>query len=135
MSDSKKRDEIHRIVEALDDVPLGEGGDAAKRLGIDVKKWAGAIRDRIAVADRDDRARRFEAAQRAFSEDVARYDARSSEPRRSIEENRRIMRDLVARVPRESGTATVHFHKFEEATEDELAEMIKALRHLLGEDE
>jgi hypothetical protein len=137
MSDPKEKDDIRALVDALDDVPIDEqeGREAVKRLGIDVKKWAGAIRQRVAAADEGDRVRRFDEARRAYREDAARYEAKEAEPKRSIEESRAVMRALIARVPRESGIAAAHFHKFEEATEEELAEMIKALRHLLNEDE
>lgn len=136
MTDPTKKDDIEAVIEALDDVPVDEqeGRDAVKRLGIDVKKWAGAIRGRVAAADDADRSRRFDEARRAYREDSVRYSAEKSEPKRSIEESRAVMRSLIARIPRE-GAAVVHFHKFEEATEEELAEMIKALRHLLNEDE
>jgi hypothetical protein len=50
----------------------------------------------------------------------------------SISDQMAIMKSLLARAP--TNTA-IHYHKFEEATADELAEMIRALRHLLGEDE
>jgi hypothetical protein len=112
-----------------------EGRDAVKRLGIDVKKWGGAIQQRVAAADEADRVRRFDDARRAYSEDAARYDAKKAEPKRSIEESRAVIRALMVRVPHEGAAAVAHFHKFEEATEEELAEMIKALRHLLNEDE
>jgi hypothetical protein len=137
MSDAKKKQEIETLIEALDDVPIdeAEGREATKRLGIDVKKLAGSIRDRIAVADGTDRARRFDDARQVYREHAARYDAKPAEPRRSAEEQRAIVRSLVARVPRESAPAVANFHKFEQATEEELAEMIKALRHLLNEDE
>ena len=137
MTDPKKKDDIKALIEALDDVPVDEqeGRDAVKRLGIDVKKWAGAVRQRVAAADEADRARRFDDARQAYREDAARYDAKKAEPKRSIDESRGVMRALIARVPREGAAAVAHFHKFEEATEEELAEMIKALRHLLNEDE
>jgi len=137
VSDPKGKKPIEALVEALDDVPLDEAdaGNAAQRLGIDVKKWAGAIRQRVAAADESDRAARFNEARRAYADDAARYDAKKPEPKRSVEEQRATMRALMARIPRASATAAVHFHKFEEATEEELAEMIKALRHLLNEDE
>jgi hypothetical protein len=137
MSDRKKKDDIEALIEALDDVPVDdqEGRDAVRRLGIDVKTWAGAIRQRVGAADEADRARRFDEARRAYKEDAARYDAKKAEPKRSIEESRAAMRALMARIPREGAAAVAHFHKFEEATEEELAEMIKALRHLLNEDE
>jgi hypothetical protein len=136
MTDPKKKDDIEALVEALDDVPVDEeeGRDAVKRLGIDVKKWAGALRQRVAAADETDRARRFDDARRVYREDAARYEAKKAEPKRSIDESRAVMRALMARVPREGAAAVAHFHKFEEATEEELAEMIKALRHLLNED-
>jgi hypothetical protein len=137
MSGPKPKQDIEALIEALDDVPVDDADarDPVKRLGIDVKQWAGAIRQRVAAADESDRAVRFAEARRAYAADAERYEAKKSEPRRSVEEQRATMRALMARIPRESGAAVVHFHKFEEATEEELAEMIKALRHLLKEDE
>src|ERR1700682_5369584 len=53
--DPKKKDDIEALVEALDAVPLDEadGRDPVKALGIDVKKWAGSIRQRCWMTELD----------------------------------------------------------------------------------
>jgi len=39
----------------------------------------------------------------------------------------------MRRAPNQSAVS-MHFHKYETATDEELAELTRALRHLLGED-
>jgi DNA-directed RNA polymerase specialized sigma24 family protein len=136
MTDQNQKYPVEAILDALDEEAVDETAAKAlvQRLGIDVKKWTGTIRQEIEKADREDRVQRFDAAKRSFEAESARYSAKASEPKRSLEAQQIEMRSLLARVPRDAAAA-VHFHKFEEASAEELAEMIKALRHLLGEDE
>ena len=135
MSESKERREIELLAEALDAVPDdAEGHETVERLGIDVKSWAAGIRGRVAAAVADERRRRFAGATAAYETDLEAYGRRSPEPKRSKERQQLLLRELIARVP-PAEAASVHFHKFEEATDDELAEMIRAVRHLLGEDD
>ena len=136
MNDPKVRKEIDALIEALDDAPISEadGREAVERLNVDVKVWARSVRERVADAEKAVRSRRFEVARQAYTTERASFEAKRAEPKRSLQEQRSVLRELVARVPRESATA-VHFHKFDEASAEELAEMIKALRHLLGEDD
>ena len=135
MSDSKTRTEIERLVEGLDEVPVSdaEGHDTVKRLGIDTKVWAASIRARVTAADAAQRRELFDQAKQTYLADVARLASRPSEPTATVEEQRRKVKALLAMAPREAAVS-MHFHKFEEATAAELAEMIKSLRHLLGED-
>ncbi len=133
MSESKTRREIERLVQALDDEPdEAEREEVVRRLGIDMKAWANDVRSRVADAAVKARQDRFAAARSAYEADLAALARRPAEPQRSLEEQRRVLRTLVARVP---DSAAVHFHKFEQATVEELAEMIRALRHMLGEDD
>lgn len=135
MSESKERREIELLVEALDAVPDdAEGREAVERLGIDVKSWAAGIRDRVAAAAAEERRRRFAGATAAYETDLAKYGRRAAEPKRSREQQQRLFRELVARVPT-AEAVSVNYHKFEEAADEELAEMIRAVRHLLGEDD
>lgn len=137
MSDTRQL-EIEALIEALDEEPIddADGTEAVKRLGVNVKAWALDVRQRIAKADKVDRSRQFDEARRVFREEATRYEGRRTEPTRSIAEQRAVLQQLMTRVPsNSSATVAVHFHKFEEATPEELAEMIKALRHLLSEDE
>lgn len=135
MSESKQRQEIALLAEALDAVPdEGEGREAVQRLGIDVKSWAADIRGRVAAAISEERRRRFASAAAAYQGDLERYARRRAEPTRPREHQQRYLRELLARVPAEQA-ASIQFHKFEKATDEEIAEMIRAVRHLLGEDD
>jgi hypothetical protein len=134
VSGPNERREIELIVDALDDeLPdATEGSEAVRRLGIDVKSWSASIKDRVAKANADARKSRFAQAAADYRQDLDALARRPVEQRRSKEEQQRVLRDLISRAPT---AASVHFHKFEEATSDELAEMIRTLRHLLGEDD
>jgi hypothetical protein len=134
MSSSTKKD-IERIVEAMDDEPIDD--DKAKEtvaaLGIDVKQMAAGLRAKVAAADAADRKRTFEAAQAAYAAEVERLERRKHEPKRSRDENLLAFRSLLAKVPPER--VAMHFLKYEAASDEELEELLRALRHLLGEDE
>jgi seryl-tRNA synthetase len=134
MSDSKTQREVELLVKALDDEPLtdDDGRDAVRRLGIDTKAWAADIRKRVATANEAERKERFDDARRAYQSELEQLNARQAEPARSLAEQRAEVKRLVARAPREM-VASMHALKFEQATEEELAEMIKSLRHLLGQ--
>lgn len=134
MSNSKTRTEIERLVETLDDVQISEdeGRDAIKRLGIDTKAWAKAIKAKVAEAVSNQRKARFDEARKAYAADLGKLASRRAEPRRSIEQQREKVKTLLGRAPREM-VVSMHFHKFEEATAEELSEMVRSLRHLLGE--
>jgi hypothetical protein len=137
MSESKSRREVELLIDALDDEDLPDdaaGEDAVRRLNIDVKGWAGEIRSRVANARVEARRQQFALADAAYQQDLAKLAQRAPEPARSLHEQRMVLEDLIARAPKSVANA-VHFHKFEEATSDELAEMIRSLRHLMGEDE
>jgi seryl-tRNA synthetase len=136
MSESKTKREIELLVKALDDEPLTDqdAHEVVRRLGIDTKAWAADIRKRVVDANDADRKERFEVARRAYTSELEQLSARKPEPTRSIAEQRAEVKRLLARAPREMA-ASVHAHKFEQATEEELAEMIRSLRHLLRDDE
>jgi hypothetical protein len=136
MSDSKTSREIELLVKALDDEPPTEDDarEAVKRLGIDTKSWADDIRKRVAAANDAERKERFAEARRAYRSELETLSTKKVEPARSLAEYRAEVKRLIARAPRDMA-ASVHAHKFEEATEEELAEMIRSLRHLLGDDE
>jgi hypothetical protein len=136
MSDSKTRHEVELLLQALDDEPLTDedARGAVRRLGIDTKAWAADIRKRVTAANEAERKERFDDAQLAYQEELERLNARRAEPARSLAEQRAELKRLVARAPREM-VASMHALKFDEATEEELAEMIRSLRHLLGDDE
>lgn len=134
MSTSKTHREVELLVKALDDEPLtaDDVSDAVRRLGIDTKTWAADIRKRVAAANDAERKEQFDVARRAYQSELERLNARNAEPARSLAGQRDVVKQLVARAPREM-VASMHALKFEQASEEELAEMIRSLRHLLGE--
>ncbi len=134
MSNSKTRTEIERLVEGLDEVHVSDadGQETVKRLGIDTKAWAASVRAKVAAADGAQREQRFADAKEAYQADVEQLASRRAAPSRTVDEQRRKVKALLEKAPRDA-TVSVHFHKFEQATTEELAEMIKSLRHLLGE--
>jgi len=136
MTDPKNRREVELLGQALDEEPVTDDHacDAVRRLGIDTKAWAANIRKRVATANEAEKKERFDEARRAYQSDLEKLNARKAEPVRSLAEQRAELKRLIARAPREM-TASMHAHKFEEATEKEVAEMIRSLRHLLGDDE
>jgi DNA-directed RNA polymerase specialized sigma24 family protein len=135
VSESKPRQELALLAEALDAIPdEGEGRDAVQRLGIDLKSWAADIRGRVAAAIAEERRRRFASAAAAYQGDLERYARRPAEPTRSRDHQQRYLREIMARVPA-GQAASIQFHKFEKTTDEEIAEMIRAVRHLLGEND
>lgn len=135
MSDAKFQQEIESLFDALEDEPItdGEVRDVVTRLGVDVKAWATEVRERVAAASDGERKERFDDARNAYRGELQQLNARSQEPARPLAEQRALVKRLLARAP-QGTTASVHAHKFEQATEQELAEMIRSLRHLLGDD-
>lgn len=137
MSDTKKK--LESLAEALDDAPIDEEEARAEvaRLGVDVKGLAARLRATVAKAGeataREAQQDKVEEARRAYAAEVERLERRKLETKATREEQLVTFRALLARAPRES--VAVHFHKYESATDEELSEMIRALRHLLGEDE
>lgn len=137
MSSTNHRDKLNRLVDALDDETT-HSGDAAearetvKRLGIDVKDMAAKLRAKVAAADAEDRKQRFDDAAAAYAREVERLERRKAEPKRPRAEQLVVLQGLLARAPQ---SVAMHFHKYEAASDDELAELVRSLRHLLNEDE
>lgn len=136
--DDENKRLLSLLADALDDaddpVDDAEAQAFTRRIGINVEALAASFRARVAAADAEDRAKRFSEAQGAFEAESASYTTRPREPRRSLEAQRAELSRLAARIPKDA-PVSMHYLKFDEATEDELAEMITALRHLLGDDE
>ena len=132
MSDKTRR-ELDRLEDDLEITEMSDGEVAAAtaRLPVSPKEWAAAIRAKVAVALEADRSARIEQARAAYKTDLGRLQSRAAEPSKSLVAQQLVMKDLLARAPE----ARVAYLKFEEATPEELAEMIRALRHLLGDDE
>jgi hypothetical protein len=132
---TKRKKELQAVVDALDEVPIDPADARAtvKRLGIDVKSLAKDLRARVASADSADARRRIDEARVAYAEEIERLERRKHEPARSRDEQLVVFRALLAKAPPES--VAVHFLKYASASDEELAELIRSLRHLLGEDE
>jgi hypothetical protein len=133
MSDTKKK--IESLVEALDESPVDdeEAKAAVEELGIDVKSFAARVREKVAAAEAAHAKKRIADARRALAEEVERLERRKMEPKKSREEQLATFRALLAKAPPQA--VAMHFHKYESASDEDLAELIRALRHLLGEDD
>jgi hypothetical protein len=132
---SKRRREIEALVEVLDDVPIDQehAREKVAELGIDVKSMAARMREKIADADAADRAKRIQVARVAYQAEVDRLARRKPEPKRDRDAQIATFKALVAKAP--PAAVGMHFHKYESATDEELAELVRTLRHLLGEDD
>ncbi len=132
---SNSRKHLEHLTEALDDVPIDDH-DVARtvgQLGIDVKSLAEELRQKVKDADAAERRQRIDAARAAYAREVERLERRKAEPRRPREEQLVVFRALLAKAPAQG--LAMHFLKYESASDDELAELIRSLRDLLGEDE
>ena len=135
----KTRRDIEAVVEALDDLPIEpeEAALVVKSLGIDVKQLASKLRGAVTDADERDRKKRFEEASLAYAaelerlERIGRVERQAPLPPREVQ--LATMRQLLQRAPQQS--VSMHFHKYETATDEELAELIRSLQHLLGDGE
>ena len=134
MSSTKTRDQLNRIVESLEDeaVDPKEARDAVARLGIDVKDMAAKLRAKVAATDDRERKQRIDDARTAYAKELERLERRKAEPKRPREEQLLVLQAMLARAPQ---SVAMHFHKYESASDEELAELVRSLRHLLGEPE
>lgn len=134
MSSTKTRDQLNRIALALEDeaVDPKEARDTVARLGIDVKDMAQKLRAKVADAADVDRKRRIDDARAAYAKELERLERRKSEPKRPREEQLVVLQALLHRAPQ---SVAMHFHKYESASDEELAELVRSLRHLLDEPE
>lgn len=131
----KTRQKIEAVVDALDDAPIDDATarETVAKLGIDIRSLASKLRTQIAKADATDRKERFADARAAYADELERLEQRKIDRKPTREEQLVVFRGLIAKAP--DGSVAAHFHKYEAATDDELAELIRGLRHLLGEDE
>lgn len=127
----KNRREIELLVEALDDVdPTPEQiAETIASLPVTPEKWAAQVRARVAAAQEAARKARHGAYQTGYQQERARYEARKPEPALPLPELQLVFKNLVAEAPHE---VRANFHKYIDAPPEELAEQIRALRHLLG---
>ena len=133
MSDKNKR-ELELLDEALDDVEATPEQIAStmSRLSTTPTAWATEVRTRTDAAREAARKTRLQAMRLSYQQDRERYEARQDEPVRSKADLQLVFRDLIARAPQ---AVSANFHKYEDAPPEELAEQIRALRHLLGLDD
>jgi hypothetical protein len=121
---SKTKQQLSDIEEALDETPIDpkDANETVKRLGIDVKNMAKSLRAKVADADIAD-------ARVAYAKEIERLERRKMEPRPRTEQLV-VLQSLLKRAPQ---AVAMHFHKYESASDEELAELVRSLRHLLGE--
>jgi hypothetical protein len=136
---SKSRRELDALVDALDEAPIDEelARETVAKLGIDVKALATTLRTKVAqtVAQHDaiDREKRIHEARKAYAIEIERLELRKRAAPATRDELLVTFQALLAKAP--PNAVAMHFHKSESATDDELAELIRALQHLLDEDE
>jgi hypothetical protein len=130
MSDKDKRD-LRLLDEALDDVEETPEQIAATtaRLSVTPAAWAAEVRARAVAAKEAARQVRLQAMRDGFRQERDRYEALEPEPVLSEAEMHLVFSDLLAQA---SEAVSAHFHKYKNAPPEELAEQIRALRHLLG---
>lgn len=130
MSDKNNR-ELELLDEALDDVEATPDQIAATmaRWSITPAAWAAEVRARAAAAKEAARQARLQAMRSGYQQERERYEARPPEPVGAKAEMQLVFMNLLAEAPRD---VSMNFHKYQDAPPEELAEQIRALRHLLG---
>ena len=81
----------------------------------------------------DERKKRIDEARAAYAKESERWSSRKPEPKRSRDEQLVVFRALLAKAPPQA--LAMHFLKYESASEEELAESIRSLRDLLGDED
>lgn len=134
MTMQKQREDADRIIAALDAEPMddADGDIAVRALGIDVTKMAARLRKMVADHDEGARQERFAAAKRDRVSALADLHAADAPVVRPRQEQIRRIRSHVARLPPEQ--VSMHFMKFEEATDEDLARLEVLARHLVEPD-
>ena len=144
-ANAKKLDALAATFDESDDESISdeEARDEVARLGTDIPALAAALRAKVAAADTNEgahasnddaaRQRRIDDARRGYAAELERIERRKNEPIRDRVAQLATFRALLAKAP--AGAVSMHFHKYEAATDEELAELVRALRHLLGEED
>lgn len=106
-----------------------EERDTVEALGIDLGAFASALRDRVSEHRARERQARYAEAEAARDAELDRLEREPLPlPELSREERMSIARELLQRAGPRAG---MHYMKFQEATDAELNEMIRTLRHLI----
>ena len=131
MSDTKKKERRARaVLDALlaEPVEEAEAREAIDDLGMNVSDMAMRLRALVDEQDRRDRAKRLAQIESERQSDLLRLQTSELIEGASRQE----MLVMMATLIKQAGpSASVHYMKFEEATEEELAEMIRSLQHLV----
>jgi hypothetical protein len=136
------KDDVERLenlIEGLmdvdeDELPSREQIHAeAKAHGIDFDAWAAQIERKVATHVEAERRVREEELTRQREAAAARFAARAAEPLRPRDEQIAILHELLRRTAPEE--VSLHFLKFKEATDEDLARMVGELRHLVEQRE
>ncbi len=127
-----QRELADRILSSLDDEEF-DAADVADALGgVDLKAIANEVRSTIADADRARNRAKLADADAVRARDLAAFRGRPPERRRSKAELQMTLRDLARRAGPEM--VAQYQMKFEEASEEDLVQMIAEIKHLLGEE-
>ena len=131
MSERKKaEDRAQALVDAVLDGPVddAESRAAVQELGIDVASLATRLRAQVAAQDKHDRAARLAQIERDRQAALSKLRAGELVEGASRQKMLTIMTNLIQQA---GPSASIHYMKFEEATDEELAEMIRSLEYLL----
>lgn len=136
MSDTKDdpRRKLRHIVDALDDEPPSaeEAAEVVRALGADIPAIAARLRAKIAAAPATEEARKRAELRRAYERERAAATT-AAEPVRPRAEQLAIIRGLLARAGERA--VALHYRKFDEATDEELADLVTTLRRLVADDD
>lgn len=109
-------------------VDEAEAREAIVDLGINVSDMAMRLRALVDEQDRRDRAARLAQIESERQADLLRLETSELMEGASRQEMLVMMATLINQA---GPSASVHYMKFEEATDEELAEMIRSLEHLV----
>lgn len=125
-------DRARAVVDALleGEVDESEARNAVKALGIDVSALAMRLKAQVDDQDRLDRAARFAQLEAERQTDLLRLRTTDLVEGAS---RQRMLGMMTSLIQKAGSSASVHYMKFEEATDEELAEMIRSLKHLVSD--
>ena len=130
MTTLSKRQMLGRVMRALDEEPISEveAHEAVEELKLNVNVMAAHIRQMIAARDEVDRQARLKTKEELWRAEQDAFGSGPAEPIRERKEQIRRLRECLDQLPPDQ--VSMHFLKFEEATDRDLAQLLAIARHL-----
>lgn len=127
---ANKTEQAERVIAALDAEPFDEADQraAVADLGIDIDRLAARLGKFVADQDDVERKARYAAAAAERKRELADFHAIAAAPKRSRNEHIAEIQSYIKRLPPEQ--VSLHFMKYEEATDDDLARLEAIARYL-----